>query len=141
MDLNKSDRKASFTLRAEKIGVDPVIIEKDFWVVFTLHHLFSSKIPVGFVFKGGTSLSKCYNLIKRFSEDIDITINRADLGFDIGYEELMKKSRKSRDRFLKDIKVASEAFISTTILSNLNDSFCNSLKESFQLAIDNSDKQ
>ena len=61
MDLNKSDRKALFTLRAEKIGVDPVIIEKDFWVVFTLHHLFSSKIPVGFVFKGGTSLSKCYN--------------------------------------------------------------------------------
>jgi predicted nucleotidyltransferase component of viral defense system len=101
LNLSKNDRKALFVLSAEKMGVDPIIIEKDFWVVFALHHLFSSKIPARLVFKGGTSLSKCHDVIKRFSEDIDITISRADLGFDIGYEALMQKSRKSREIFLK----------------------------------------
>jgi len=58
---------------AGKMGVDVTIIEKDFWVCWVLKSLFS--LPFGhplMVFKGGTSLSKAYGLIDRFSEDIDI---------------------------------------------------------------------
>jgi len=53
--LDKKDRKALFILSAEKMKVNPIIIEKDFWVVFTLQYLFISKIPASLVFKGGTS--------------------------------------------------------------------------------------
>lgn len=141
LTLNKEDRKALFILSAEKMGVNPIIIEKDFWVVFTLQHLFAAKIPASLLFKGGTSLSKCYNIIKRFSEDIDITISRADLGFDISYDDLTQKSRKFRENFLKDIQVASSKFISTTVMDSLNDSFSKDFKENFQLIIDNNDSQ
>lgn len=141
LDLTKSDRKALFVLSSEKMGVDPIIIEKDFWVVFVLHHLFTSNMEAGLVFKGGTSLSKGYNVIKRFSEDIDITISRADLGFDIDYEELTQKSHKSRESFLKDIQVASEEFVRAKMMSILNETFASALKESFKLTVETSDKQ
>jgi len=116
LDLSKDDRKALFVLSAEKMGFDPVIIEKDFWVVFTLNHLFSSGIPTSLVFKGGTSLSKFYNVIKRFSEDVDITIARADLGFDLSYDELIKKSRKARENLLKEMQIQAAKFVSNTIM-------------------------
>ncbi len=141
LDLTIEDRKALFTLSAEKMVVDPIIIEKDFWVVFVLHHLFSSHVPAALVFKGGTSLSKCYNVIKRFSEDIDITISRANLGFDIDYKELTQRSRKSRENSVKYIQVASEEFVSTKMLSILNDIFAGALKESFKLTVEIVDKQ
>ena len=58
------------------------IIEKDFWVCWSLKRLFSLPLDqVGLVFKGGTSLSKVYGLIKRFSEDIDLSFDRTGLGF------------------------------------------------------------
>ena len=56
--------------------VSRIIIEKDFWVCVVLNYLLNeSKLKDYFIFKGGTSLSKCYNVIKRFSEDVDV-INR-----------------------------------------------------------------
>jgi len=58
---------------AERVAVDPVILEKDYWVSQILRVL-TTQFPDDFIFKGGTSLSKCYGLIKRFSEDVDILI-------------------------------------------------------------------
>ena len=56
--------------------VSRIIIETDFWVCVLLNYLLNeSKFKDYFIFKGGTSLSKCYNVIKRFSEDVDV-INR-----------------------------------------------------------------
>ena len=57
---------------SEEKGINPSIIEKDYYVTIILREL-SKRLP-NLVFKGGTSLSKCYDLIKRFSEDIDITV-------------------------------------------------------------------
>ncbi len=58
--------------RSETIK-NPIIIEKDFWVCWTLNQIFSNAdLSSHVIFKGGTSLSKCYNIIKRFSEDIDL---------------------------------------------------------------------
>ena len=69
----------------EKIGktlkIVPQAVEKDVWVTATLRALFALPYAEHLSFKGGTSLSKCYNLINRFSEDIDIAINREFLGF------------------------------------------------------------
>ncbi|WP_026763597.1 nucleotidyl transferase AbiEii/AbiGii toxin family protein, partial [Sediminibacterium salmoneum] len=56
-------------------------VEKDLWVTVALKAIFNTPIAKDIVFKGGTSLSKSWKLIQRFSEDIDLAINREALGF------------------------------------------------------------
>jgi len=74
-------RAEVFQETAARMGVQAAIIEKDFWVCWTIKRAFSlgEKIP-GLIFKGGRSLSKAYGLIGCFSEDIDLSLNRHDLG-------------------------------------------------------------
>ena len=62
-------------------GISPKAIEKDWWVTFALNLLFTSKYANYLVFKGGTSLSKGWNIIDRFSEDIDIVLDSEIFGF------------------------------------------------------------
>lgn len=60
---------------------NPIIIEKDFWVCWALNQIFTSPtLSPHITFKGGTSLSKCYNVIDRFSEDIDLTLSKPYIG-------------------------------------------------------------
>lgn len=74
--LSQNDRIVLFSKSAEKMKLHPSIFEKDFWVCFMLDHLFhDSKYKDSFVFKGGTSLSKSYHVIDRFSEDIDLILD------------------------------------------------------------------
>jgi predicted nucleotidyltransferase component of viral defense system len=61
-------------LSAVKFNLNPIFIEKDYWITLVLYRLARSKYVNESVFKGGTSLSKAYNLIERFSEDVDIAI-------------------------------------------------------------------
>lgn len=61
--ITRDDLRDAFTIVADKKSVLPLIIEKDFWLCWCLKKLFSLKLPVDMVFKGGTSLSKAYNLI------------------------------------------------------------------------------
>jgi predicted nucleotidyltransferase component of viral defense system len=65
----------------EDTKLPQVIIEKDMWVTAVLRALFALPYAENLSFKGGTSLSKCWNLIERFSEDVDIAINREYFGF------------------------------------------------------------
>jgi len=67
---------------AEKTGMAPFAVEKDWWVVQVLTVIFEMDIAKHLVFKGGTSLSKAWNLIERFSEDIDLAIDRRFFGFE-----------------------------------------------------------
>lgn len=70
---NKEEFITAINLSSEKFGILPSVAEKDYYVTLILRKL-SEKTDY-IVFKGGTSLSKCYKVIKRFSEDIDITID------------------------------------------------------------------
>lgn len=80
--LSGSDRADLFNETAARMGLNPVIIEKDFWVCWILKQLFTiEEFDRRLIFKGGTSLSKCFNLIQRFSEDIDIAVDFEKLGF------------------------------------------------------------
>ena len=79
--LTKDNRQELLKQLCFKTGIQPQAIEKDAWVTLVLRVVFNSEIAEHLVFKGGTSLSKAYGLIKRFSEDIDIAINREYLGF------------------------------------------------------------
>ncbi len=76
------DRRAGFVQTAAARRLDPIIVEKDFWVCWTLKELFRlPDIGEHLIFKGGTSLSKVFRIIERFSEDIDVSIDRGWLGF------------------------------------------------------------
>jgi hypothetical protein len=63
---------------AEQMNIPPAFVEKDYWVTYALFTIFNHEIGKDTVFKGGTALSKCYNLIERFSEDIDLVILRRE---------------------------------------------------------------
>jgi hypothetical protein len=80
--LKPNDKLAIFNEVANKTGLPTTAIEKDWWVVRTLDLVFQTEIAPHTVFKGGTSLSKAWKLIDRFSEDIDMALDRKFLGFD-----------------------------------------------------------
>ena len=78
--MSKTELEQVIKNASLKSGVNEVILEKDYWVCFVLNYLFAKcKWKNAFTFKGGTSLSKCFNLIERFSEDIDLILNRLQL--------------------------------------------------------------
>jgi hypothetical protein len=80
--LPADEREVYFQQAAADLGMPAHVVEKDFWVCWTLRRLFALDcVGDDLLFKGGTSLSKAYGLIRRFSEDIDISIHRASLGF------------------------------------------------------------
>ena len=82
--LPAADRHALFMNTAGKTGLTVAIIEKDFWVCWTLDYLFHRcKWSNDLAFKGGTSLSKAFHLIERFSEDIDLILDWRVLGYEI----------------------------------------------------------
>src|SRR6266567_4420081 len=110
------DRATYFREAAARMGLPPHVIEKDFWVCWTLKRLFSlESLKENLLFKGGTSLSKAYRLIHRFSEDIDISIRRESLGFgaerDPANPELSRKEQARQKEALADaakLKIAQE---------------------------------
>lgn len=97
--LPLGERVTYFQEVANRRGLTRLIVEKDFWVCFTLRMLFSlTDLADKFVFKGGTSLSKVFGIIKRFSEDVDLSVSPDWLGF--GGENLPDRA-SSRSQFEK----------------------------------------
>ncbi|MCK0124590.1 nucleotidyl transferase AbiEii/AbiGii toxin family protein [Gelidibacter sp. F2691] len=87
-------------LGAER-GLPAFVIEKDWWVCILLKAVFQSKYADSIIFKGGTSLSKAYHLIERFSEDIDLIIDRKLLGFtELKSASAIKRLRKASGGFI-----------------------------------------
>ena len=111
------DRRDAFLGAAQRLGAPEQNIEKDFWVCWTLDALFNGAKAGGprLLFKGGTSLSKAFGLISRFSEDIDIAIFRDDLGEAATVDELEALSGKKRRRRLDAIKGASQAYVNESM--------------------------
>jgi hypothetical protein len=109
------DRQAYLEEAANRRNLRPAIIEKDFWVCWTLKRLTSSSQTTGhLIFKGGTSLSKAYGIINRFSEDIDLTIARtAPLIRDVKSPMQEDISGKERDRRAKALKDAAQHYVAT----------------------------
>jgi hypothetical protein len=111
VNLSTDERSDIFNLKSEQLNIFPSYVEKDFWVCVALDILYNGLSKQGyprFLFKGGTSLSKAYNLIERFSEDIDITIFREDFGF-IGDKDPSTDNISGKKR-----KVLIEEVIKTT---------------------------
>ena len=79
LELPPDERRVYVEQAAVQRNISPVVMEKDFWVCWLLGVLFQSEFAGNLVFKGGTSLSKVFGIIERFSEDIDLSLSPAFL--------------------------------------------------------------
>lgn len=117
------DRRDAFIATGRRLGTAEQNVEKDFWVCWTLDALFHALPPDSprLLFKGGTSLSKCYGLISRFSEDIDVTVFREDLHQPATVEALEKLSGKKRQAKLDAIRSACQDYIGGPLKQQLGE--------------------
>jgi len=120
LELTPQQRVELFERAALESGMQAVILEKDFWVCWTLKELFRlPAIGEHLIFKGGTSLSKVFKVIERFSEDIDVSIDRGYLGFGGGNEPEAGASNKERQRRIEALKAACQQKIAGALLPAL----------------------
>ena len=105
LNLPVAGRRAVIERQKETIGLPGMSIEKDLWVTQVLHALFSLDVSDKLIFKGGTSLSKAWGLIDRFSEDIDLAIDPLFLGAPDGdpTKKQIKKLRKASSLFVAEV--------------------------------------
>lgn len=105
IDLSKEDRLDILDRVSNELKIrQREVIEKDWWVTAVLRAMFSLPYANHLSFKGGTSLSKCWHLIDRFSEDIDIAIDREYLGFSgtLSKTQISDKLRRAACSFVRD---------------------------------------
>ena len=103
-ELTEKQQLDIYALAHDKTGISQIVLEKDWWVTAVLRALFSLPYSEYLSFKGGTSLSKCYNLIERFSEDIDIAISRDFLGYGgkLSKTQINDKLRRAACSFVRE---------------------------------------
>ncbi len=138
--LAANDRRALFAEGAAQLGLAPTVVEKDFWVCFVLRLLFErSRFKDHLVFKGGTSLSKAFGLIDRFSEDVDLVLDTRVIGMEGGLEG-GPLSKTRQDKLNKDLNRRAAFFIDTQLIPELQ-TLVERVGLSLQVAIDASDPQ
>ena len=105
IQLSRADRRDLLGIAAARSGRPPHLLEKDVWVVWALDALFGSVLGDHLVFKGGTSLSKAYGVIHRFSEDVDLTYDIRALIPDLAGSsgEALPANRSQKDRWKKEV--------------------------------------
>lgn len=112
------NRRDLFNETAAEIGMHPAAVEKDFWVCWALQRIFTNeRLKSQLLFKGGTSLSKCYGLIDRFSEDIDLILDWTLLTDEDPYEV---RSNTQQDKFNKAMEEKARAYVTDELLLHLN---------------------
>ncbi|MEF9998212.1 MAG: nucleotidyl transferase AbiEii/AbiGii toxin family protein [Lachnospiraceae bacterium] len=139
--LSNKELEELFRNTAKKMKMSPAIIEKDFWVCYMLDYLFHRcKWSDSFAFKGGTSLSKAYNLIERFSEDIDLILDWRLIGY--GLEEpWLERSNTQQDLFNEKANNQVAIFLEEEFLPVLIHDLNNELGKDVRLYINPKDKQ
>ena len=116
LQLSQRQRVELFEQTAQQTGIEAVIVEKDFWVCWTLKELFRlPEMGEHLIFKGGTSLSKVFKLIERFSEDIDVSIVRGFLGFGGANEPEAGGSNKEKQRRIDALRAACQQKIANDL--------------------------
>ena len=119
--LSAGDRKELLELGASRSGRPPHLLEKDVWVVWLLSVLFESPLGPELTFKGGTSLSKAYQVIDRFSEDIDITRDVRRILPDIAGDDILPATKSQAKKWTEAVRERLPAWIRENVLSVLED--------------------
>lgn len=139
--LKRKDLAALFHNTADKVGITAAIVEKDFWVCWMLDYLFHRcEWKDHIAFKGGTSLSKSYGLIERFSEDIDLILDWRVLGYSID-EPWEERSNTKQNAFNNEAGIRTEAFLKDSFIPSVLSDLEKELPEPIQCYIDAEDPQ
>jgi len=125
ISLSDAEKNDLILRTSAQLKISPVLIEKDFWVSWLLNKIFSLQMSRDFTFKGGTSLSKSYDIVSRFSEDIDLTIDRKIFSAETdetslsskGFQRLIDSNDKSGSHFVNKI---FKPELEKTIITSLN---------------------
>ena len=119
--LSTAERLEALNLAANTSGLLPHLLEKDIWVVWSLRHLFAGPYADHLVFKGGTSLSKAYGVIRRFSEDVDLTYDIRAIASDlVGDADAPLPTSKSQEKkWSKEIRARLSDWVSVEIVPRL----------------------
>jgi hypothetical protein len=126
--LSAADRAVVLLETAVRTGIgSPAVVEKDFWVCWTLSQIFRSRSLPGPLFKGGTSLSKVYGIIARFSEDIDIVLDRHSLGFEGEADPANISGTNRRKRRLEELAATCSQTVQCSVRETLQKQFSNEL--------------
>jgi hypothetical protein len=117
LTLSADDRREALAVAADRSGRPLHLLEKDVWVVWTLATLFGSDLGEHLVFKGGTSLSKAYRVIRRFSEDVDLTYDIRAIAPDLVGEngEALPKNRSEEKRWSKAVRHRLPEWVDGTV--------------------------
>ncbi|MDA3810543.1 MAG: nucleotidyl transferase AbiEii/AbiGii toxin family protein [Spirochaetaceae bacterium] len=142
-DMSNTDREYIFRQASIRTGLPAYILEKDYMVCIVLTVLFEDLKPqctentaTPFLFKGGTTLSKVFDVINRMSEDIDLSINMRFLGFPESEEE----TTSARKRRVKDLLERNINFVSSTFKSSL-ESELSRVHKDFEVQLDSKESQ
>jgi hypothetical protein len=116
--LSPADRRDALDVAAARSGRAVHLLEKDVWVVWTLSILFESDFADHLVFKGGTSLSKAYQAIGRFSEDVDLTYDIRAIAPDLApdSDHAIPPTRSQEQRWTKTIRERLDVWVSETVV-------------------------
>ena len=119
--LSTAERLEALDLAADTSGRLPHLLEKDIWVVWSLQHLFAGPYAEHLVFKGGTSLSKAYGVIRRFSEDVDLTYDIRAIASDlVGDADAPLPASKSQEKkWSKEIRARLSDWVGAEIVPRL----------------------
>ena len=114
-----AERREVFSATATAMLITPAAAEKDFWLCWVLMQLFEVPELAAYLrFKGGTCLSKCFNLIQRFSEDIDLILDWTQV---TKIDPLGQRTKTQQDKLNQQINSQSQVFIAQTILPALSE--------------------
>jgi len=139
--MKNEDKEFLFNNVSIKMGINKAIIEKDFWVCLTLDYLFNkSQYKDCLTFKGGTSLSKGFNIINRFSEDIDLILDWKVLGVREN-EPLEERSKTKQDVYNLFLNDEAAQFIRDKLLIDIKNCLGSILGFDLDLRIDEQEKQ
>lgn len=105
LHLNKQLFRQAVQFTSQQMNIPEIYVEKDYWVTFALHTIFHNAIGKETIFKGGTALSKCFNLIERFSEDIDLVVLRREGETNNQLTNKIKKISEVINTVMPEIKI------------------------------------
>ena len=132
--LPKTTQRDLLQTASRSLRIDPKILEKDIWVCWTLQTLFSMPDAHPMAFKGGTSLSKVYNVIYRFSEDVDVTLDYTQFEPETCASEL---SNTQFDKFVKRLQQHVKQYLTEAVVPYLHGKLSTVSKHATALLQDN----
>lgn len=137
VNLDKNSLNDVITNTAIRKNLSPAIIEKDLLVCAILNYLFTEcPWKDNLAFKGGTSLSKAFNLIERFSEDIDLILDWRIVGYETK-EPLAERSNAKQDALNKEFDVKTEEFLKSTFIPKLKADLKSLINRSLDISYEN----